>query len=56
MATRRYGAPSAEEQRSPPEAAEDLEEPATASRGRNAEERALEPSAAAGETVDRAAR
>jgi hypothetical protein len=41
MAERRYGVPSAEEQRQLVEASEDLEEPATAARGRAAEERAL---------------
>jgi hypothetical protein len=41
MAERRYGVPSAEEQRRQVEATdEDLEEPATAARGRAAEDRA----------------
>ncbi|MDP3967546.1 MAG: hypothetical protein Q8Q02_04645 [Nocardioides sp.] len=42
MAERRYGVPSTEEQRQQLEAAgEDLEEPATAARGRAAEDRAI---------------
>ncbi|QVT80615.1 hypothetical protein ENKNEFLB_03014 [Nocardioides aquaticus] len=41
MAERRYGVPSTEEQRQMVEATEDLEEPATAARGRAAEDRAI---------------
>lgn len=41
MAERRYGVPSTEEQRQLVEAAEDLEEPATAARGRAAQDRAI---------------
>lgn len=42
MADRRYGVPSTEEeQRQLVEATEDLEEPATAARGRVAEDRAI---------------
>jgi len=42
MAERRYGVPSTEEQRQQIEAAgEDLEEPATAARGRAAEDREI---------------
>ncbi|NHC22182.1 hypothetical protein G6553_03215 [Nocardioides sp. IC4_145] len=41
MAERRYGVPSTEEQRQLVEATEDLEEPATAARGRAAEDRAI---------------
>lgn len=41
MAERRYGVPSAEEQRQLVEPSEDLEEPATADRGRAAEDRAI---------------
>jgi hypothetical protein len=41
MAERRYGVPSTEEQRQLAEATEDLEEPATAARGRAAEDRAI---------------
>lgn len=41
MADRRYGVPSTEEQRQLVEATEDLEEPATAARGRAAEDRAI---------------
>lgn len=40
MAERRYGIPSAEEHRQLVEPSEDLEEPATAARGRAAEDRA----------------
>ena len=43
MADRRYGVPSTEEQRQMVEATEDLEEPATAARGRAAEDRAVPP-------------
>src|SRR3546814_17597255 len=41
MAERRYGVPSTEEQRQLAEATEDIEEPATAARGRAAEDRAI---------------
>ena len=41
MAERRYGVPSTEEQRQLAEATEDIEEPATAARGRAAEGRAI---------------
>ena len=41
MAERRYGVPGAEECRQLVEGAEDLEEPATAARGRAAEDRAV---------------
>ena len=41
MAERRYGVPSAEEHRQLVDAAGDLEEPATADRGRAAEDRAV---------------
>lgn len=41
MAERRYGVPSAEEHRQLVEPSEDLEEPATAARGRAAEDRAV---------------
>jgi len=41
MAERRYGVPSTEEQRRMVEPSEDLEEPATAGRGRAAEDRAM---------------
>jgi hypothetical protein len=41
MAERRYGVPSTEEQRQVAEAREDIEEPATAARGRAAEDRAI---------------
>jgi hypothetical protein len=40
MAERRYGVPSAEEHRQLVEPSEDLDEPATAARGRAAEDRA----------------
>ena len=53
MAERRYGVPSTEEQRQLVEASEDLEEPATASRGRAAEDRAIPPTSPAAD-VDRA--
>lgn len=43
MAERRYGVPSAEEHRQLVEPSEDLEEPATAARGRAAEDRAPVP-------------
>ena len=43
MAERRYAAPSADDQRTDPAAAVDLEEPATATRGRHAEDLALRP-------------
>jgi hypothetical protein len=46
MADRRYGAPSPEEQRTDPSAAAYLEEPATATRGRHAEDFALRPAPA----------
>lgn len=49
MAERRYGVPSAEEQRTDQAEAADLEEPATAGRGRQAEDLALGP-APAGES------
>lgn len=52
MAERRYGVPSAEEHRQLVEPSEDLEEPATATRGRHAEDLALWP-APAGEKVSR---
>jgi len=42
MAERRYGVPSAQEQRQVAEAREDIEEPATAARGRAAEDRAIQ--------------
>ncbi len=41
LAERRYGVPSTEEQRQVAEAREDIEEPATAARGRAAEDRAI---------------
>src|SRR3546814_17324431 len=41
MAERRYGVPSTEAQRQLAEATEDIEEPATAARGRAAEDRAI---------------
>jgi hypothetical protein len=41
MAERRYGVPSAQEQVQVAEAREDIEEPATAARGRAAEDRAI---------------
>ena len=47
MADRRYGVPSTEEQRQMVEATEDLEEPATAARGREAEDRAVAPATSA---------
>jgi hypothetical protein len=43
MAERRYGVPSTEEHRQLVDAAGDLEEPATAARGRAAEDRAIAP-------------
>jgi hypothetical protein len=43
MAERRYSVPSTEEQRQVTEAREDIEEPATAARGRAAEDRAIPP-------------
>ena len=51
MADRRYGVPSTEEQRQLVEATEDLEEPATAARGRAAEDRAI-PSTSATPDVE----
>ncbi|KRF20104.1 hypothetical protein ASG90_19295 [Nocardioides sp. Soil797] len=47
MAGRRYGVPSSEEHRQLVDAAGDLEEPATATRGRAAEDRAVAPATAA---------
>ena len=52
MAERRYGVPSAEEQRTDPAAAADLEEPATADRGRRAEDLAVRPEAPASADVE----
>jgi hypothetical protein len=47
MAERRYGIPSTEEHRQLVDAAGDLEEPATAARGREAEDRAIAPATSA---------
>ena len=47
MAERRYGVPSSEEHRQLVDAAGDLEEPATAARGRAAEDRAVSPATSA---------
>lgn len=47
MAERRYGVPSTEEHRQLVGAAGDLEEPATAARGRAAEDRAVAPATSA---------
>ena len=54
MAERRYGVPSTEEQRQLVEPSEDLEESATASRGRAAEDRAIPSTSPATTGVDRA--
>ena len=51
MAERRYGVPSTGEQRQVADAREDIEEPATAARGRAAEDRAI-PSTSSTTTTD----
>jgi hypothetical protein len=51
MAERRYGVPSTEEHRQLVDAAGDLEEPATAARGRAAEDRAVPSSTPAHDDV-----
>ena len=47
MAERRYGVPTIEEHRQLVDAAGNLEEPATAARGRAAEDRAVAPATSA---------